>query len=203
MTALRPPRLAIWLLERFHIDEALIGDVIEEYRQNRSRVAFWVQTLAAVARTSAGDVRGHAWLTARAVVVGWLAAAVMASAGRLAILRMEGPWTWSTDTWLHEQLGFQAIPISFLIVALATAAVTGWIVGRLHRPYGMSMVLAYVAFRVVFGFAGFLMSFERGLRSFGAVGLAVNTGVALLLTTMFVVLGGLAASRSQRVQPIS
>jgi hypothetical protein len=50
MTRSHPPRLALYLLRRFlgH-DEALVGDLIEGFARNGSRVWIWRQTLAALA----------------------------------------------------------------------------------------------------------------------------------------------------------
>jgi hypothetical protein len=45
----RPPRLALVLLSQFVPEqEALIGDLLEEYERRRSRLWFWRQTLVAV-----------------------------------------------------------------------------------------------------------------------------------------------------------
>ncbi len=65
-----PPATANSLLQRFGVDEGLIGDLAEEGRYHSSPW-LWRQTLVAVMRTVASDVRGHkALLAARAVVVG-------------------------------------------------------------------------------------------------------------------------------------
>lgn len=48
MTSSQPPKLAVALLDRFVGDPALIGDLIEEFRERRSRVWFWQQTLHAM-----------------------------------------------------------------------------------------------------------------------------------------------------------
>lgn len=48
MTHSHPPRIALWLLERFGPDnEPLIGDLIEQF-ETRSRWWFWRQVLAAL-----------------------------------------------------------------------------------------------------------------------------------------------------------
>lgn len=47
MTNSHPPRLAVALLDCFVQDSALIGDLIEEFRQGRSGLWFWRQALCA------------------------------------------------------------------------------------------------------------------------------------------------------------
>jgi hypothetical protein len=64
MTQRRPPRLAVALLHRFSADPALIGDVLEEYEQRRSRPWLWRQVTAAVAVNLSGRAREaqpHRW----------------------------------------------------------------------------------------------------------------------------------------------
>jgi hypothetical protein len=47
MTATRPPRLVIALLSRLPADhEPLVGDLLEEFEQGRSRWWLWHQTLS-------------------------------------------------------------------------------------------------------------------------------------------------------------
>lgn len=49
MTMRQPPRVAVWLLDRFAPDdEPLAGDLLEEFQFRQSRLWFWRQTLAAV-----------------------------------------------------------------------------------------------------------------------------------------------------------
>ena len=57
----RPP-LALWLLERFDSHgtrEALIGDLVEEFAQGRSRFWVWRQVLALCGLAAAGHVRTY------------------------------------------------------------------------------------------------------------------------------------------------
>ena len=50
MTVSHPPRLAIALLRRaFDPDEPLVGDLLEGFARNHSRLWFWRQTLSALA----------------------------------------------------------------------------------------------------------------------------------------------------------
>jgi hypothetical protein len=54
--ARRPPRFALALLERLVPESAaLAGDLVEEFRQGRSRAWFWWQVLAAVAVALPGE----------------------------------------------------------------------------------------------------------------------------------------------------
>ena len=58
-----PPLLALWLLERFDSHgtrEALIGDLVEEIAQGRSRFWIWQQVLALCGLAAAGHVRNGA-----------------------------------------------------------------------------------------------------------------------------------------------
>lgn len=49
MTTVHPPRLALWLLDRFGPgDEGLTGDLLEELDRGRSRAWFWRQAAAAI-----------------------------------------------------------------------------------------------------------------------------------------------------------
>ena len=50
MTATRPPALATWLLKHAaRGNDALVGDLLEEYCRRRSDVWYWRQVLTAVA----------------------------------------------------------------------------------------------------------------------------------------------------------
>jgi hypothetical protein len=56
------PRIALWLLERFDscgTREALIGDLVEEIAEGRSRVWVWQQVLALCGLAAAGHIRSY------------------------------------------------------------------------------------------------------------------------------------------------
>ena len=49
MTGPRPPRLALYVLRAFRVDdESLVGDIVEEFGSRRSRLWLWRQVLGAV-----------------------------------------------------------------------------------------------------------------------------------------------------------
>src|SRR5262249_3751810 len=71
---LSEPKAATWLLKYFGCqNEALIGDLLEEYRQGRSAAWYWRQVLMAILVGCGGEVRANKLLAVRAVVTGWAA----------------------------------------------------------------------------------------------------------------------------------
>jgi hypothetical protein len=157
MNASTPPRLATALLERLGPrDEALIGDLVEEYRSGRSSAWYWGQVLTAIVIGTASEVRAHKLVAVRVFAIGWIVGWVYS--------RYVSPWIFSAvytalqfDQFLFTTglvkwfylygLGFPGIFLDFawpLTIAVGWFA-NGWLVGRLHRGYGPSMVLAYFA----------------------------------------------------------
>jgi hypothetical protein len=195
-----PPTVANWLLERFGVDEALVGDLVEEYGRNRSRVWFWRQTLVAVIKKGATDIRSHKLLAVRAVVIGWMVASLVGWTTKQFVgPLLQGSWSWRSEVWLDAQLGFRIIPLPFLMTTAIGAVVTGWVVARLHRPRAMSMLLIYMASFLLFEVGGFVNSFERGLRSFGGIyGLAFNSVFPFIVVPACLLLGGLLSAQPHR-----
>ena len=71
----RPPVVATWLLLRLathRSNEALVGDLTEEFQHHPSRLWYWQQALAAVLVSWWEDVRAHKLLTLRALALGTL-----------------------------------------------------------------------------------------------------------------------------------
>jgi hypothetical protein len=59
-----PPELATWLLEHFVLgnkNEALAGDLLEEFRQRRSVAWYWRQVLGAILVGFLSELRAQ-WL---------------------------------------------------------------------------------------------------------------------------------------------
>jgi hypothetical protein len=84
MTRSQPPRLALALLQRVVPDnEALIGDLIEEFEAGRSRAWFWRQTVVAIAHRQPGNGTRELHVVPSDHVPLTLPPAVDRSAGRL------------------------------------------------------------------------------------------------------------------------
>jgi hypothetical protein len=65
-------RAAIWLLERFDVADALMGDLVEASAHHRSMWLWW-QATAAIASALVKDIGRHPVLALRATVVGMCA----------------------------------------------------------------------------------------------------------------------------------
>ena len=117
-------------------------------------------------------------------------------------MQLMGGWAWKVNLWLTWRLGVY-IPVSLLIVEGLGAIITGWTVSRLHRPYGMPMVLVYVVTVLVFDLGGFSSSFQRGVSEFGVMGLAINSVFPFVIVPLAMVLGGLLSIPHNGRHPIT
>jgi hypothetical protein len=156
MNVPKPPVIGILLLTWMGPDDpALIGDLVEGYRSGRSRLWFLRQVLAAILIGAMSTVRSHKLVVGRAVVVGWVVGWVyfqylalwVHSAVYAAINFDDFLFVAGVTRWFYlNQIGF---PDGLLTLALPVTVclgwfVNGWIVGRLHRTYGASIVIVYV-----------------------------------------------------------
>lgn len=145
MRSSQPPAGATWLLERFtfgHRNDALIGDLIEEYGNGRSGAWYWRQALTAIAVAFCQEIRAHKVLAVRAVATGW---AVWYVYGMFV-----SPWVSRISISLGGKLPLALqydAPNWFVwwIIWLSVRAASGWIVARLHRGHQTAMVLLFSA----------------------------------------------------------
>jgi hypothetical protein len=132
---MKSSRWALTVLDRFGVDAALVGDVIEQ-REQHGRLWLWRQVAVALAAGLMDDVRRHP-LAAALTVAG-------AFASRLAMTSIWRPIEPSLDMYIagviveHIQL---SRPTLIALVGPATALMnvpiwcaTGWLFSRLRRP---------------------------------------------------------------------
>jgi hypothetical protein len=133
--------VATWLMSRMCVDDSLAGDLVEQYLLGRSPLWLWRQVLGAIVVSSAHLIWRHRILALRALMIGWGASYVF------------GKCYWE---FVISPLGLapqglqrlQFVNALFLVTVLHRAllwASTGWLVGRLHRPYQRPMVLAFLS----------------------------------------------------------
>jgi hypothetical protein len=135
-----PPAIATWVLEHAYVDEALTGDLAEQYRKGRSPLWYWRQSLVATFVLSGGTILTHKWLALRAIATGWLAWAT------LSLVRRQIPGWFET---MDPATAMAWSTSTESVIRYATWIVIGWIIGRLHRPYQAAMVMAYVGFTLM------------------------------------------------------
>jgi hypothetical protein len=132
-----PPALATALLELLippRTSAGLIGDLIEEYRNGRSRTWYWQQTIVALMRSALREGREHKVQVSSAIVLGYLCGASLCYFTTSAAGKFVGGYT------------VVGAYLLFLPLAFISAATSGWILSRTHsRP----MVLIFAVFCVI------------------------------------------------------
>ena len=198
----QPPRLATWLLKRMLSSptrESLIGDLVERHRGGRSSLWYWRQALLAIVIDSFREVRDHKLLVIRATSVG---IAVVWLLGRTFPTPWLGQtvWNWTVENNL-DTVRMVLFRESWLIITVVIPTffwtVGGWVVARTHRPRGMAMVFAFLAFfhLVYLGQLSRLyrLPMTTALSAYRPQlkGIFHIDGSLLLLTMVFAVVGGL------------
>jgi len=133
------PDRAVRLLARIGVDDALIGDVIEQRNAGRSGAWLCVQGVAAVVTSVLADVRRHPVRAVAVVLCG-------------LVLREAHRALWSV-LWHYANLGMaRTLPLGFmplgvtlswldLLMAIPGWMVMGWLLARLSGP---TLVVAYI-----------------------------------------------------------
>jgi hypothetical protein len=152
-----PPKVATWLLMQFGCspnNDAVIGDLAEQYQEGQTSYWYWKQTFDAIVRSLFSSIGGHKWLTIRAIAVGWLMLAVF-DIFRLVLLR-------------GHPFALSVHPVLQLIASLATVtlvAASGWIVARFSGAYHSAAVLffagSFLLYRSIPELAELLMIVNR------------------------------------------
>lgn len=80
------PSIARWLLQHFGSspnNDAIMGDIAEQYAQGRSRIWYWQQVVTAIAISMIRECWNHKLLAGQALVRGWLGLYLCSYLGRL------------------------------------------------------------------------------------------------------------------------
>ncbi len=149
MSSRTAPRAATWLLDRLGGGsrfEPLIGDLLEQFEQGRSRLWYWRQTVGALAIDAVRALRLHAPSFIGAVVVG-CALIRLWDAGfphltqplhdHLSALSRH-PWTAQA---VLRVAGIETIGV----LGDALLFLTAWAVTRIHRSHPRAMLSVFVA----------------------------------------------------------
>lgn len=137
-----PPRLATWLLNRLSgYNQALVGDMIEEYRRGRSRLWYWRQTAIAVLRSTVTDVRSHPVLALRAFVL-MVVCVLCFQYGLMPlfdVLVRDVIWKLNPRLLYPEHVTYFSFAYNFLVLQVLVPCI-GYVIGarivaRLHRSH--------------------------------------------------------------------
>ncbi len=131
-------KAACWVMERFGVAPALIGDILEGAARH-SIVWSSAQVLGATLRTVSNDLRQHPVLAMRAIVAGWALYFLSARVQPHYSLLNPG----MNHLWLAARvlITFRA-EVAFGMVT--ADAMIGFAVSRCHRPYGMAAAFSFV-----------------------------------------------------------
>ena len=129
---------AVWLLSRIgsgQSNEALAGDLVEEYRRHRSASWLWMQILAAIVIGAWQEIRAHKRVAMSGVVTGLLSLWCLGALSTLLLIRAGFPHA-AEWRWPHVAV--------LLAVGFAYTFVSAWIVGHLHRTRRPAAVFSFL-----------------------------------------------------------
>jgi hypothetical protein len=174
---MRPlPVLAERLLQAFDVprrNDALMGDLIEEYGEGRPAVWLWRQTLGAIAATAWRDIQASNQLVFWAVVSGIASKVLYAELAHACV----APWPRTGGAHVVRDV------VAIVGISLWRAS-AGWLVGQVGGTRRGAMVVAYLAVLAAWDVASLAMALGTGCVFLHAPG----TILATLAATWFVTL---------------
>jgi hypothetical protein len=151
MENMKPPRIGTWLLQRFASNDALVGDLTEEYRRGRSAPWYWRQVLTAMAMVSFKELGGHKLNAVRAIATGWavLLLTFIFFGDRVANGLAYQIWGWTREIGYSPPHVWWPFWITAAFVSYAGFGLSAWVVVRSQREHALPMLLAYLVSVVV------------------------------------------------------
>jgi hypothetical protein len=129
--------------------DAPLGDIAEE-AQHRSRLWCWAQIVAIVFVGSWRDVRRHQLMALRAIGVGAAVLVLLAMVFEPSLKTLlnlanivQNTVLGSLDRSQRDAFGVTVFFASVISLFYGGLAVSGWVVGRLHREHGIALVLPF------------------------------------------------------------
>jgi hypothetical protein len=139
-----PPKLATALLKRLGpSSSALVGDLHEAYQSGRSRFWYWGQVITSIGAAMSSSLHRHPIAALRAIALG-LAFTWIGGRYILYDLLHAGEWLFATGLLRWFYVNGYGLPqmASWPATAMMFSA-SGWIVARVSRQHGASIVVAY------------------------------------------------------------
>lgn len=201
MRTSHPPLAATWLLEHFYSsqkNESLIGDLMEEYRCGRSRAWYWREVLGAILVSFFREIRTHSLLAICALATGWTIWLSYQSVS--PPLLNEFFFSWLDKLPLVFGHGTPE-GLGWWIIWLSVRATSGWIVAKLYRAHATAMVLVLSASVLIWKLQDLPWTCHLVLDAVSDrryLPTLIAGLMSMFLPSIFVVLGGLLAVRSDR-----
>ena len=220
----QPPRVATWLLDNFRygpLSDSLVGDLIEQFRQGRSRYWYYRQVAVALAAGMVKGVREHKFRALAGLSAGccilYAYGVLSFITSRYILIKLDpdlpmGRYLFSSvfpRTWLLHYNWFFVI-FSELIAGLLAClfgAFSGWIISRISRGVRGPVVLLFAALVFAYAHAWFIYAiasygvkisvthpYRDVFRLIGFHGSTIIAIVSILLG------GGLFQSRRENVE---
>ena len=200
-----PPKLAAAVLKRLGPgNDALAGDVLEQFREGRSRLWLWRQVFGAVLRGIVADVRSHPVLTLRGVILGFVLIYVASNAVFAALRLPEELFTrgiirglylngYAPPDWVRLFRVWPWIGLWKSVIYFCAA----WIVARTHRPCALAAVFGNLLVGQVSNTLYFYTQLMLPQRSMSLEQLVVDL---MLLYPLAIVAGGVMSARTTAPQ---
>jgi hypothetical protein len=168
MTSKQPPRVATWMLKHFGSgpdNDALLGDLAEQYLKKDSAMWYWRQTMKAIPVSFFREIRAHRRIAARALLTGWglwifsllwffpfvspyfFGNGVSAAFSTGSLIGSTASVMWmpvGAPMSINQGALRDVWPFVFgIVLPLIVAAICGWLVARFHRGHQRAVVLLF------------------------------------------------------------
>ena len=165
MGLMEPPSAATWMLRHLvpgERNEAMAGDLLEEFRQGRSGNWYWRQVLAAIAIGCCRDVFHHRFVLAYAAVWSILAVEWYFIVDRFwnhskftdMIYRIGSPWDGICALALHSAVSLAFIASGLLLYLIPQMLITrSFSAVRLRRSLLLTFLVYAAIWAVIVGFS--------------------------------------------------
>jgi hypothetical protein len=114
-------------------NDALLGDLDEQYAEKNSALWYWRQTLGAIVVSFFKEIWGHKWIAGRGLLTGWAVWMIF-----LTMIPLHVPMGFFFS---HRYFG--ELVVNDTALPLLVGMLCGWLVALLHRKQGTAVVLLF------------------------------------------------------------
>jgi hypothetical protein len=143
--------------------DAVLGDLVEQYRQRGSAMWYWRQALKAIPVSFFREIQSHRWMAARALLLGWggwivsllwffpfVSPYFFGNGLGVAFSASHPIGSFSSLMWMPvgapisiQHRGVVGSVLFGIVLPLTVAAICGWLVASFHRQQQRAAVLLF------------------------------------------------------------